>query len=106
MNFPIVPFLKLLFVTDSKDWAHWRLHAPPTPVVPDKNYFEVRIDSMRLRHSRVGFKKFHAAVHSFFTYTHTESGRYTAADWLRTYSEHLEEHIDQINRTVEAWRSR
>jgi hypothetical protein len=38
--------------------------------------------------------------------THTESGRYTAADWLRIYSEHLEEHIEQINRTVEAWRSR
>jgi len=38
--------------------------------------------------------------------THTESGRYTAADWLRIYSEHLEEHIDQIARTVEAWRSR
>jgi hypothetical protein len=38
--------------------------------------------------------------------THTESGRYTATDWLRTYSEHLEEHIDQINRTLEAWRSR
>jgi len=38
--------------------------------------------------------------------THTESGRYTAADWLRIYSEHLEEHIGQINRTIEAWRSR
>jgi len=38
--------------------------------------------------------------------THTESGRYTGADWLRVYSEHLEEHIEQINRTVEAWRSR
>jgi hypothetical protein len=38
--------------------------------------------------------------------THTESGRYTAADWLRIYSEHLEEHIDQINRAVDAWRSR
>jgi hypothetical protein len=38
--------------------------------------------------------------------THTESGRYTAADWLRIYSEHIEEHIDQIKRTVEAWRSR
>jgi hypothetical protein len=36
--------------------------------------------------------------------THTESGRYTAADWLRIYSEHLEEHIDQINRTLDAWR--
>ena len=38
--------------------------------------------------------------------THSESGRYTAADWLRIYSEHLEEHIDQINRTLAAWRSR
>ncbi|HEV8574775.1 MAG TPA: DinB family protein [Dehalococcoidia bacterium] len=38
--------------------------------------------------------------------THTESGRYTAADWLRIYSEHLEEHIGQINRTVGAWRAR
>ena len=36
--------------------------------------------------------------------THSESGRYTAHDWLRIYSEHLEEHIDQINRTREAWR--
>jgi hypothetical protein len=38
--------------------------------------------------------------------THSESGRYTATDWLRIYSEHLEEHIDQIHRTVDAWRSR
>jgi hypothetical protein len=38
--------------------------------------------------------------------THSESGRYTATDWLSIYSEHLEEHIDQINRTVEAWRKR
>jgi hypothetical protein len=38
--------------------------------------------------------------------THTESGRYTAADWLRIYSDHLEEHIEQINRTVDAWRTR
>jgi len=37
--------------------------------------------------------------------THTESGSYTAADWLRIYSEHLEEHIDQINRTLDAWRT-
>jgi hypothetical protein len=36
---------------------------------------------------------------------HTESGRYTAADWLSVYSEHLEEHIDQINRAVKAWRT-
>jgi len=35
--------------------------------------------------------------------THTESGRYTAVDWLRIYSEHLEEHIEQIERNLEAW---
>jgi hypothetical protein len=38
--------------------------------------------------------------------THTQSGRCTAADWLRTSAEHLDEHVAQINRTAEAWRSR
>jgi hypothetical protein len=37
--------------------------------------------------------------------THSESGRYTGNDWLSTYSEHLEEHIAQIKRTVSAWRA-
>jgi hypothetical protein len=37
--------------------------------------------------------------------THSESGRYTGHDWLRVYSEHLEEHIAQIERTVAAWRA-
>jgi hypothetical protein len=36
---------------------------------------------------------------------HTESGRYTAEDWLRTYSEHLEKHSGQIDRTLAAWRA-
>ena len=36
--------------------------------------------------------------------THTESGRYTGHDWLQTESDHLEEHIDQIKRTLAAWR--
>jgi hypothetical protein len=35
--------------------------------------------------------------------THTESGRYTAEDWLMIYSEHLEEHVAQINSVLEAW---
>ena len=38
--------------------------------------------------------------------THTESGRYTGHDWLQAYSDHLEEHIDQIKRTLAAWRER
>jgi hypothetical protein len=36
---------------------------------------------------------------------HTESGRYTAEDWLRIYAEHLEKHSGQIDRTLAAWRA-
>jgi hypothetical protein len=35
---------------------------------------------------------------------HTESGRYTAEDWLRIYAEHLEGHASQIEANVAAWR--
>lgn len=34
---------------------------------------------------------------------HTESGRYTVLDWLRTYADHVEKHARQIERNVEAW---
>jgi len=34
---------------------------------------------------------------------HTESGRYTAEDWLVVYSEHLEKHAGQIERNLAAW---
>jgi DinB family protein len=37
---------------------------------------------------------------------HTESGRYTADDWLRIYADHMEKHAGQIDRNVAAWRSR
>lgn len=36
---------------------------------------------------------------------HTESGRYTAEDWLRVYAEHLEIHARQIENNVAAWRA-
>jgi hypothetical protein len=36
--------------------------------------------------------------------THSESGRYTGEDWLRIYSEHVEEHIAQIQRVHGGWR--
>ncbi len=36
--------------------------------------------------------------------THTESGRYTAEDWLTTYAVHVENHAAQIERAVAAWR--
>lgn len=34
---------------------------------------------------------------------HTESGRYTAEDWLRIYAAHLAGHARQIGRNVEEW---
>ncbi len=37
---------------------------------------------------------------------HTESGPYTAADWLRIYAEHLEGHARQIEANLVAWASR
>ena len=36
---------------------------------------------------------------------HTESGRYTAEDWLRIYAAHLEDHARQIESNVERWRA-
>jgi hypothetical protein len=36
---------------------------------------------------------------------HTESGRYTAEDWLQIYADHLEGHARQIESNVEQWRS-
>jgi hypothetical protein len=37
---------------------------------------------------------------------HTESGRYGAEDWLRSYADHLEKHSRQIERNLEAWHAR
>jgi hypothetical protein len=34
---------------------------------------------------------------------HTESGRYTAEDWLVIYADHLENHARQIEANVAAW---
>jgi hypothetical protein len=34
---------------------------------------------------------------------HTESGRYTAEDWLAIYADHLENHARQIEANVTAW---
>ena len=36
---------------------------------------------------------------------HTESGSYTAEDWLRVYAAHLEGHARQIERNLEAWKA-
>ncbi len=37
---------------------------------------------------------------------HTESGTYSAEDWLRSYAEHLEKHSRQIEKNLELWRAR
>jgi hypothetical protein len=36
---------------------------------------------------------------------HTESGRYSAEDWLQIYADHLEGHARQIENNVAQWRS-
>ena len=36
---------------------------------------------------------------------HTESGSYTAEDWLGIYAEHLEKHSGQIERNLAAWQA-
>lgn len=36
---------------------------------------------------------------------HTESGHYTAEDWLRIYSAHLHDHADQVDGNVAQWRA-
>ncbi len=36
---------------------------------------------------------------------HTESGPYTAEDWLRIYAAHLEGHARQIERNLAAWKA-
>jgi hypothetical protein len=35
---------------------------------------------------------------------HSESGRYSAEDWLDVYAEHLEKHARQIDTNLAAWR--
>ncbi len=37
---------------------------------------------------------------------HTESGPYSAEDWLRTYSAHLHDHVAQIHTNLALWSSR
>jgi hypothetical protein len=37
---------------------------------------------------------------------HTESGPYSAEDWLRLYAEHLEGHATQIERNLKAWNAK
>lgn len=37
---------------------------------------------------------------------HSESGPYSALDWLRTYSVHLHDHAEQIRANVRAWNAR
>jgi hypothetical protein len=36
---------------------------------------------------------------------HTESGRYTAEDWLRIYAAHLDDHARQVETNLAAWQA-
>lgn len=37
---------------------------------------------------------------------HSGSGRYSAEDWLRIYAEHLELHVEQLQKNLAAWQAR
>lgn len=37
--------------------------------------------------------------------THSQSGPYTAEDWLRTYAAHLHGHANQISSNIDRWRA-
>ena len=39
------------------------------------------------------------------TVTHSERGPWTMEDWLRTYTEHVDDHLAQIDAAVSAWRA-
>lgn len=36
---------------------------------------------------------------------HSDSGRYSAEDWLRIYAEHLELHVGQLQNNLAAWQA-
>jgi hypothetical protein len=38
------------------------------------------------------------------TVTHSERGPWTMEDWLRTYTDHVSDHIEQMDAAVAAWR--
>ena len=38
------------------------------------------------------------------TVEHSERGTWTMDDWLRTYTDHVDDHLAQIDRAVAAWR--
>lgn len=37
---------------------------------------------------------------------HSEHGKYSVTQWLETYAPHLDQHVNQIARIVEAWKAR
>jgi hypothetical protein len=37
---------------------------------------------------------------------HSESGAYSMTDWLESYGNHLDGHVQQINANIEAWQKR
>lgn len=39
------------------------------------------------------------------TVTHSERGTWTMEDWLRTYTDHVGDHVSQMKAAVAAWRS-
>lgn len=80
---------------DEAGWAS-RLHYASRPVGPSLAVFvAVREASSELLESLVD------DIDWTRTGVHSESGPYTAEDWLRIYADHAHEHADQIRRARE-----
>jgi hypothetical protein len=84
------------------DQAHWarELDYHTLPIEPSlATIAAVRANTVPLLR-RMSDTDWQAAGH------HPESGPYTAERWLQIYSEHLEKHTGQIERNLEAWKTR
>ena len=69
-------FLNKWLKSASTDWLHGPVPGTErTQIKSDQHYIKVRVESMRLQYSRIGFTNFHAVVHCYFSYMHDEAGR-------------------------------
>jgi len=72
-----MPFLERLLSAKANNWLFGQAESKvkSTELIADDSYFEVQIESLRIEHSRIGFSKYHGAIHSFFSYLHEDAGK-------------------------------
>ena len=82
---------------DEMEWSR-RLHYPERPIGPS-------VAAMRgARETSLSILQSLTEAEWARTGTHSESGEYSVATWLRIYAEHPREHGDQARRVLEALR--